>query len=201
VPRRKPAPPPNWSLRDWAPLSEAFIRIPFSDQWASLSARELYQDLLNGRLKSALRQISRDGQETFRLLTPSDWRQWRVQFRSRLRGPKINEVVIQVTSIDENEAVDGYFFVRRADLDKHYPATPLAPATASDRRTDDRRRKPGPKIKHNWKLRVAGEAARIYEKEGRNPTARELAEFCVKQWNYHPDESEIHKLLRVLLNG
>jgi hypothetical protein len=199
VPRREPVPSPNWSPHEWAPLAEAFNRIIASEGPMTPVFPPLYRDLLNGRLESALRQISRDGQETWKLLKPSDWRQWRVEYLSRFQW----EVVIKVTPTDKEEPVDEHehhFFVRRADLDKHYPARPVAPATASDRRTDDRRRKPGPKIKHNWKLRVATEAHRINEEERRIPTAKELAEFCVREWNYQPDESDIQKLLRNLLN-
>jgi hypothetical protein len=108
-----------------------------------------------------------------------------------------------VIPIDKDEALDEHehcFFVRRADLDKYYPAPLLAPATASDRRTDDRRRKPGPRIKHNWRLEVAAEVYRRRKKGGRTPTAGELAEFCSKKFDYQPDESDIQKLLRFLLN-
>ena len=159
----------------------------------------LRQDLLSGRLESALRQISRDGQETWSLLKPSDWRQWRLQFLSRFQWT----VEIKVIPIDKDEAVDEHeycFFVRRADLDKHYPARPLALATTSERRTDDRRRKPGPKIKHDWKLHVAAEVHRIKESGKGRPSAPELAQYCYNKWKWQPDESDIQKLLRSLLN-
>ena len=159
----------------------------------------LRQDLLCGRLESALRQISSDGQETWSLLEPSDWRQWRLQLLRTFQS----KVEIKVIPIDKDEALDEHehcFFVRRADLDKYYPAPLLAPATASDRRTDDRRRKPGPRIKHNWRLEVAAEVYRRRKKGGRTPTAGELAEFCSKKFDYQPDESDIQKLLRFLLN-
>ena len=80
------------------------------------------------------------------------------------------------------------------------PATAAAPEKASDLRTDDRRRKPGPKIKHDWRLEVAAEVYRRRKKGGRTPTAGELAEFCSKKFDYQPDESDIQKLLRFLLN-
>jgi hypothetical protein len=178
----------------------------------------LHQDLLSGRLESALRQISRNGQETWRLLKPSDWRQWRLQLQRTFQSKPPE---IKVIPIDKDEALDEHehcFFVRCADLDKRYPAPLLAPAPgaapaaraptpaaapekkASDLRTDNRKRKPGPKIKHDWRLEVAVEVHRRRKKGGRTPTAGELAEFCSKKFDYQPDESDIHKLLRNLLN-
>ena len=148
MPRRKPAPPPNWPPHEWAALPEAFNRIAAGGGPLTVARLALHQDLLSGRLESALRQISRDGQETWRSLMPSDWRQWRLQL---LRTFQSKPPEIKVIPIDKDEALDEHehcFFVRRTDLDKRYPATPLAPATTSDPRTDDRRRKPGPRIKH-----------------------------------------------------
>ena len=196
--RRKPAPPSNWSRHEWAPLQEAFNRIVASGGPLMPALHGLRQDLLCGRLESALRQISSDGQETWSLLEPSDWRQWRLQLLRTFQS----KVEIKVIPIDKDEALDEHehrFFVRRAGLDKRYPATPL-PATTSDPRTDDRRRKPGPRIKHNWRLEVAAEVHRQRKKGGRTPTAGELAEFCSKKFDYQPDESDIQKLLRFLLN-
>jgi hypothetical protein len=199
VPRREPAPPPNWSTHEWAALPEAFNRIVASGGPLTLALHDLRQDLLNGLLESALRQISHDGQETWRLLKPSDWRQWRLQFLCRFQW----QVEIKVIPIDKDKALDEHehcFFVRRADLDKRYPATPLAPATTSEPRTDDRRRKPGPRIKHGWRLEVAAEVHRRRKKGGRTPTAGELAQFCLNKFDYQPDESEINKLVRILLD-
>ena len=124
----KPAPPPNWSPHEWAALPEAFNRIAPSGGPLMPAVHVLRQDLRCGRLESALRQISRDGLETWRSLKPSDWRQWRLQL---LRTFQSKPPEIKVIPIDKDEALDEHehcFFVRRADLDKRYPTTPLAPA-------------------------------------------------------------------------
>ena len=218
MPRREPEPPPNWSPHEWAALPEAFNRIVPSGGPLMPALHALRQDLVSGRLESALRQISRDGQETWRSLKPSDWRQWRLQLQRTFQSKPPE---IKVIPIDKDEALDEHehcFFVRRADLDKRYPATPLAPAPggapaadapataaapekkASDLRTDDRRRKPGPKIKHDWKLHVAAEVHRIKESGKGRPSAPELAQYCYNKWKWQPDESDIQKLLRSLLN-
>jgi hypothetical protein len=47
---------------------------------------------------------------------------------------------------------------------------------------------------------VAAEVHRRRKEGGRTPTAGELAEFCSKKFDYQPDESDIQKLLRFLLN-
>jgi hypothetical protein len=201
VPRRKPAPPPNWSPHEWAALPEAFNRIVASGGSLMPALHGLRQDLRYGRLESALRQISHDGQETWRSLKPSDWRQWRLQL---LRTFQSKPPEIKVIPIDKDEALDEhehYFFVRRADLDKRYPARPVAPARTSDRRTDDRRRKPGPRTKHEWRLHVAAEVHRIKESGKGTPSASELAQYCYNKWKWQPDVSDIQKLLRILLNA
>jgi hypothetical protein len=91
--------------------------------------------------------------------------------------------------------------VRRVDRDKLFPiaATPAPTPHADDARPKPRRRKPGPKIKKGWRLRVAGEANRIMENEKRIPSAEELAQFCENKLGYQPDERAIQKLLRDLL--
>ena len=154
----------------------------------------LNRDLLSGQLGSALVQISPDSKETMTLLKPSDWRQRTVQ------APWNPEEGVGVEPY-----VAGHYFVWRVDLDKWYPTptmtdqsddTPSALTSTSEHDADDTRRKPGPKIKHNWKLRLAAELHRIKEDEGRTPTAKELAQFCRDEWDYEPDVSEIQKLMK-----
>jgi hypothetical protein len=90
------------------------------------------------------------------------------------------------------------------DLDKR-PSIAEKPKRTAARQSDDvqppkpRRRKPGPKVKKDWRRRVAGEADRIMENEKRIPSAAELAQFCGNKLGYQPDESAIQKLLRHLL--
>jgi len=201
--QRKP-PPLTLFPYEWVPLGNAFAQIVTGVGKVELAEIDINRDLRNGLLKSALRQISLsgDGEETRKLLEPADWQHWRV------RGLFAEELTAYVSAEGEQFPIDDgwpktvkLFFVRRAELNKYYPATPPAPTTTSERRTDDGRRKPGPRMKHDWRLHVAVETHRIREKEGRTPTAKELAEFCGSKWDYYPDESDIQKLLRFLLNG
>ena len=103
MPCREPTPPPNWSLHEWAALPEAFNRVVASGGLSMLGFHGLRQDLLSGRLESALRQISRDGQETWRSLKPSDWRQWRLQLQRTFQSKPPE---IKVIPIDKDEALD-----------------------------------------------------------------------------------------------
>jgi len=110
---------------------------------------------------------------------------------------------------------DAAFFVWRPKFEKIWPALAASaaqhaasnarddePTPATTARTDDKpqRRRPGPKIKQNWRLFVAVKVHEIREKEGRTPSAGELAQLCEDKIGYQPDESDIQKFLRILLN-
>jgi hypothetical protein len=107
------------------------------------------------------------------------------------------------------------FFVWKPKFEKIWPALAASaaphaassarddePTPATTARTDDKpqRRKPGPKIKQNWRLFVAAQVYRIRKREGRTPSAGELAQLCEDKIGYQPDESDIQRLLRILLN-
>jgi hypothetical protein len=110
---------------------------------------------------------------------------------------------------------DPAFFVWRPNFEKIWPelAASAAPHAASSARDDEptpaptapiddkpQRRRPGPKIKQNWRLFVAAQVYQIRKREGRTPSAGELAQLCEDKIYYQPDESDIQKLLRILLN-
>lgn len=221
--KQRKNPPPTLSPRDWAPLKAAFAQVAVIVGADKLAAHDLTQDLREGLLVAAWR--SPDGNET-RLLKPSEWRQWRVQppsFMPRFSlSEPLRELDAYVTPVDDNAppVVAGHFSVRRRKLDQRYPAT-----TPSERRADDKqpmpplrskpgpqtrtptpgpttsdRRKPGPKIKRNWRLHVAAEAHRIWKEEGSMPGAPELAAFCGEKLGYVPEETDIRNVLRFLLS-
>jgi hypothetical protein len=75
------------------------------------------------------------------------------------------------------------------------PAGATGPAFApSDRR------KPGQKIIKNWRLTAAVELDNFMKEKGRTPTAPELAERVDRKLMYHPDPSEVRRLIRFLIN-
>jgi hypothetical protein len=107
------------------------------------------------------------------------------------------------------------FFVWKPKFEEIWPelAASAAPHAASSARDDEptpaptapiddkpQRRKPGPKIKHGWRLLVAAKVYEIRKREVRTPSARELAQLCEDEIDYQPDESDIQRLLRTLLN-
>jgi hypothetical protein len=185
--------PPTFSARDGVQLTAAFLQIMSKVGRRDFALACLDEDLRSGRLGSALAKISPDGKITMTPLKRSDWQQLTLQVPLHPQE-----------GVGVQPYVDGYIYVRRADLDKHYsitatPAPAAAPKADAGQPPKSRRRKPGPKIKKGWRLRVAGEANRIMENEKRIPSAEELAQFCENKLGYQPDERAIQKLLRDLL--
>jgi hypothetical protein len=172
-----------------------------------LAVHDLNQDLLNGRLESALRQISSDGRATWRSFKPSDWRQWKVREDLDLRHPR--GWGMKVTPIDKKEAVDGcYFFVRRADLDKHYPISATSTTTAAHQSDDTRppKRRQGPILKHDWHA-IDGEIARrcinpktqlLEIPKSERKLAADMLEWCQEKYEKEPAESEMRDAVKAI---
>jgi hypothetical protein len=180
------------SRHEWVALPNAFDQIMTFAREPNLAGKYLNEDLRSGELGSKKVQFSPDGKRTETPLNRSDWEQWTVLVPS-----------LRVHGWDANEGA--HLFVRRVDLDRLYPipATPtktVAPQSDDVQPPKPRRRKPGPKLKHGWRLEVAIEVYRFREKEGRTPSASELAEYCENKWEWHPDDSDINKLLKYLLD-
>jgi hypothetical protein len=203
VPRR------DWSPHEWAPLKDALIRIGASVGPLTLAIHVLNQDLLNGRLKSASRQLSSDGKDTWRLLKPSYWRQCRVRDLGFETGRDRGWQQVDVTPVDNVEAVDGcYFFVRRADLDKHYPIA-ATPTTTAAHRSDDTRppeRRRGPILKHEWHA-IDGEIARrcinpktrlLEIPKSERKLAADMLEWCQQKYEKEPAESEMRDAVKAI---
>jgi hypothetical protein len=182
---------------EWAPLNDAYARIKAHVGSRELAARDLHRDLISGPpggLGSASRHIARDGTETRGLLKPSFWKQWTLT-------DAIDGGVLIRRADDQPVTGQWYFFVRRADLDKHY-GTPTATTTATatgDVQPPPERRKPGPKITKDWRLFAAHAVYEFKGKHGRLPSGPELAQICEDKLGYQPDTSDIAKLFRYLL--
>jgi hypothetical protein len=187
---------------EWAPLKDAHAHIKTCVGSGLLAARRLLRDLIDGQIASAYCHIAPDGTETCGPLKPSSWKEWYVD--GAFDG------ATHAWGMPRDLSTKGgrwFFFVRRADLDKHYPREMPVPATPATVQVHDpsaaaqssSRRKPGPKIKKDWRLYVAAETYRIRENENRTPSAGELALLCEEKLEYQPDTSDIQKLLRMLL--
>jgi len=71
-------------------------------------------------------------------------------------------------------------------------APPSAPQTTG--------RKPGRRIKKNWRLTAAIELVHFMKENGRTPTGSELADRVDMRLKYSPDESDCRKLIRFLVD-
>jgi hypothetical protein len=179
---------PTFSWQELVRLKDVFDRFMSFARAPDLAAFILKGDLRrNGRLRPIVVYLSADKKHMVTHLNPSNCDKHVQALAGDVMEPPVN----------------GYCFVPRVDVDKH----PIAatPTMTAPHQSDDvqppkpRRRKPGPKIKKGWRLRVAGEANRIMENEKRIPSAEELAQFCENKLGYQPDERAIQKLLRDLL--
>jgi hypothetical protein len=193
---KPPADAPVFSAAKWASLAEAF-------DWAegALGSTSLAEDDLTAHFRSGQLPLARwrrsGGVGTLELLEPSVREKLHV-----VEAEYDGVLLVRVWGLPP-EIASSDFFVERGPLENLYSPGPAlepasdAPAMASDAPT---RRKPGPRIKKNWKLHIAVELHRIVIIERKlPPTAKDLAEFCVRKLNHHPDISEIQKLIKDLL--
>jgi hypothetical protein len=98
-----------------------------------------------------------------------------------------------------------YLFVRRRELDRLYPVTaaseqPTTPAAQPAHDDAPPRPKPGQKITKGWRLTAAVELDGFIKEKGRRPSGPELSERVDKKLKYYPDESDVRKLMRFLLD-
>jgi hypothetical protein len=180
------------------PLNIALHRVMASvGDDLQLAEHRLNRDLRSGRLEAEVVQSSPD-KETRTLLKQSNWRQWTVRLRHDYTPSGFGTIVARVFDKD-NKPVSGVFFVRRADLDRHYPA---AMPTTDDKRPPQRRR--GPVLKYNW-LSICGEIARrcIDPKTGRvavpnkgSSLVEDMRDWCEAQGWAKPARSEMAEAVR-----
>jgi hypothetical protein len=191
--------PPTFSPAEWERLTPAFLQI-----MASVGPRDLAQslfkrDLLSGQLGSM--KISPDG--TMTLLNRSDWQQLTLQVPLRPQE-----------GVGVQPYVDGYVYVRRADLDKHYSITPTPAAQQSDDTESSppttpapEKQKPGQKALKDWPNRLlAPEMVRVaYETpdllRDRPELVRHVRKFLKDETGWEPsDNKSIHRELDRLLS-
>jgi hypothetical protein len=185
---------------EWVPIKKAWQRIDAAtgQQW-ELTKRYIKADLVSGRLVGAALIIAPGGIER-RILARKFWEPVRIGYAWSVAG----------WGEHYREGEEWYFFVRRRELDQHYPAQQAPDCLVGKGRDEEQelqaepqstpeRRKPGRRPKHDWQVPVAFEVGRIVGQEGRQPTAPEMLQWCGNKWDWQPDLRQMQRLLRALL--
>jgi hypothetical protein len=189
----------RWVPHEWVTKKEAWLRVHTAlSENIELTRRDLKAYLLAKRLVGAARVIAPDGSERCIIFEPAFWGPVELTFAWSMTGRE--------KYVSEGET--WYFFVRRRELDRRYPATaaseqpttPTAQPAHDDVQPTPQRPKPGQKIKKGWRLTAAVELDGFIKEKGRRPSGPELAQRVDKKLKYYPDESDVRKLMRFLLD-
>jgi hypothetical protein len=177
-------------------MKEAWLRVYAAlSENIRLTQRDLKAHLLAKRLIGAARVIAPDERERCIIFKPAFW------------GPVELPAAWWVSGYEKHasEGEEWHFFVRRRELDRRYPVTgasvqPTTPAAHDDVQPTPQRRKPGQKIKKGWRLTAAVELDGFIKEKGMRPSGPELAQRVDRKLKYYPDESDVRKLMRFLLD-
>jgi hypothetical protein len=184
---------------EWATRQQAWLRVHAAlSENAELTRRDLKAHLLAMQLVGAARVIAPDESERCIIFEPAFWESVELPYAWRVTGWEKH------ARKDEK----WHFFVRRRELDRLYPVTaaseqpttPAAQPAHDDAQPTPQRRKPGQKIKKGWRLTAAVELDGFIKEKGRRPSGPELAQRVDKKLKYYPDESDVRKLMRFLLD-
>jgi hypothetical protein len=175
------------------PLVEAFERIMKARRSRDLTERDLLHHLRAGRLIAAARSVGRDGTETCQQLKPDYWNGLRLTHVSATGQVRVDG--------RRTFAGSSWFFVRRRDLDKLYPAA-AAVAGSPDGRASARKLRLR-STTHDW-FTICGEIARrCHDRSGRiavpkneSKLAREVAAWLVERGKEEPADSELREAVR-----
>src|SRR5262245_48675554 len=167
----------KWVSHEWATMKEAWLRVYASlSEDGVLTHRDVKADLLARRLVGAARVFAPDGPPRYVILDPAFWRP--IDFAY--------------------EWSRWHFFVRRRELDQRYPVAVSAEQTEPQQPAKLRHTPPGPSPTHDWPEHAAFEAGRIVERENKWPSAPHMCQWCMNEWGWQPDESDMRELLRRL---
>jgi hypothetical protein len=179
-------------------MKEAWLRVYAAlSKNMRLTQRDVKAHLLAKRFFGAAPVIAPGGSERCIIFEPAFWEPVELPYAYLVSGYQKHA----------SKGEEWHFFVRRRELDRHYPVTaaseqPTTPAT--QRAHDDveptpQRRKPGRKVTEGWRLFAAHAAYEFKKEHGRLPSGPELAQICEDKLGYQPDTSDIAKLFRYLL--
>jgi hypothetical protein len=179
-------------------MYEAWLRVHATlSEITRLTQRDVKAHLLakRKRLIGAARVIAPDESERCIIFEPAFW------------GPVELPLAYWVRGYEKHvsEGEEWYFFVRRRELDRLYPVRaasdqPTIPAAQPAQDDAPPRPKPGQKITKGWRLTAAVELDGFIREKRRRPSGPELSERVDKKLKYYPDESDVRKLMRFLLD-
>jgi hypothetical protein len=180
-PKKPATPAPNFNPTEWAPLAEAYAYATRAKHSRELGAHDLHHRMHTGELPSA-RRCLRDGVETWDLLDKASW------------GTRSLRYIDHGFLWDE----DGDFFVLRGKMIEIYAANLSSRGEQASPVTAPRGPR-GPKSERNWRPEVAREIARRVTAKEREPSTKEMLQWCSDKWDgWEPDDSAMGKLLAQL---
>jgi hypothetical protein len=189
APKKLWRPVKEWMSREWATKKEAWLRVHVAlSENIELTRRDLKAHLLAKRLVGAARIIAPDGSERCIIIKPAFWEPVELSFAWSMTGCE--------KYVSEGEA--WHFFVRRRELDRHYPVAVSAEQTEPQQPAKLRHTPPGPSPTHDWPEHSAFEVGRIVERENKWPSAPRMCGWCMDKWRWEPDDSDMRELLRRL---
>lgn len=207
--KRETSTPPAFKLPDWVPLlQDAFFRVRENVGSREVAAQDLYQDLLDGRLPSAIREFDRNEvQVSARILERDYWRQFVLRASPRSPGEPDRGARLRMRDADLYPFWSAMFYAQRAKLDHLYPASappqgdeggfPISAPAPSFRRR---------KGKHLWS-EISGEIARrcidpltrrVNVPENELKLADDVLQWCENKWKRQPPLSDMRELVAAI---
>jgi hypothetical protein len=193
-------PIPSWKPHEWTPLPAALGRIENSGGYFEFAEANLHQDLVTGRMHSVLRlPLNNDStKQLLRLLQPKFWQHLKI-----VGMVGLSDAFVEGDVEGRRLQLAGrLFFVRTADLNKHYPVGAAAqPARQSDLPPPRRR---GPVVTHDW-FSICGEIAsrcvdpatgRVRLPKSENKLAEAVLDWLADSGQNSPAVSEMREAVK-----
>jgi hypothetical protein len=200
--RGRPPKPLVFRRPEWVPLlRDAFFQARDCAGSRVAAAQDLYQDLLRGRLTSAIREFdANDVEVTARILPPDYWQQFVLQPALPSHDESDPGIRLLLRDATTFPFYNAHFLVQRTELDRFYPL-PGDKTIALDTASSLRRRKGV----HDW-FAICGEIARrCHDKTGRlvvpqneNKLAGDVLQWCEDKWERQPPVSDLREAVKAV---
>jgi hypothetical protein len=190
-----------WLPAEWAPILEAFEHVEaFGSRSRVLAERDLLGELEAGRLVSTVRLVARDGKEVIEDLPPAFWKRpgLRLVYLSAERtGQARAGLRVDGCPVFKVDGVPAgvWFFIRRAELDRLYPAASAAPSTVDEPEAAKPHERPGTKPTGDWPTVLAAWLVKIARDEPRrlknlDKLTEEASGFLIGKIKWAPKDSK-----------